>query len=1009
MDALNSAIILLNHSGGVFCDYAGRMLVQSSILVGLLLLADLCLRGRVCARFRYGMWLLVLVKLVLPPSLALPTGITYWLGNYLPTMPAASMVSPPPAPALSPVLPAYVEPLQDMAVLPAGAAEIAVAAREIVALQEPGLILLGWAAGVLLLVALVLRRVVSVRRSLRRSYSAPRHMLELLEECRAELGVTAPVTLRLTDDLRSPCVCGFTRPVILLPTVLPPGLGPEGVRAILTHELAHVKRRDPWVSLAQTALQVAYFWHPLVWAANTRLRHLRELAVDETVLVTLRAQAQCYTNTLIDIAEMAFRRPAFSLRLMGIAESRRALERRITHMLNRHISNPPTLGLSGLLTIVALGALLVPMGRGTMTARAEPQAGQSVPTLPAGIAELFGLSKDSILEKFGAPERIFRGDQTFTLDNLPDEYFLAYEDLSFAMGDGTVGGITLLSPAYVFGNGIRVGDSEEKVRQAFGPPSEVEETEVKDFLNYEALGLSFEIHKQDRSVMEINIEHDYGDPAGLEAYAHADEFAAALPQKLATFNIDAADLNQVLATFGPPVKYIWGPKTLPPDQLPDRFIAAYPGNFHVFMMDNRVVEVRHEYGAKYVFAGKLRVGSTLEEALAVLGQPVRTVQGEEIDWSNSANVLFKDIGGRKGHGYYHRPERNVRLWFGNDKVIAIYMTRSDYGQDRSEPADPEFARLLPERVARLDIDSAGLEQVKEIFGEPTKYVWGERTFTADALPDCYIMCYPCSFNVWLRGGRIMEIRHEGGSPYAYRGTLRLGSTLEEALALLGQPDQTVTGQKNSFKDKVLYRDIDGDRGHDYYHRSEQHVRLWFLNDKVCAIYMTRSDFSDSGSEPFDAEFARLLAERVAQLNIDAAGPEQVRAIFGAPGRYVWGNQVFKPDALPDNYIMKYPCSFNVWIQKGRIMEIRHERGSPYVYRGTLRLGSTLDEALALLGQPDETVTGQKNAFKDAVLYRDIDGNHGHDYYHRADQRVRLWFLEDKITAIYMTRTDFPAR
>ena len=64
-----------------------------------------------------------------------------------------------------------------------------------------------------------------------------------------------PVTLRLTDEMPGPCVCGFARPVILLPTVLPPGLGPDGLRTILTHELAHIKRRDPWVSLAQTVLR----------------------------------------------------------------------------------------------------------------------------------------------------------------------------------------------------------------------------------------------------------------------------------------------------------------------------------------------------------------------------------------------------------------------------------------------------------------------------------------------------------------------------------------------------------------------------------------------------------------------------------------------------------------------------------------------------------------------------------------------------------------------------------
>ena len=836
MDVLDSAVILLNQWGQVFCDHAGRMLVQAGILVGLLLIADWCLRVRVCARFRYGLWLLVLLKLVLPPSLALPTGVTYWLGDHLH---AVSAAFGPPAPVVSVPPPGYVEPFGDIVATPGGAAQVAVASGHALSLQLPGLVLLGWVAGVVLLSALVLWRVASVRRSLHRSHPAGRHMVALLEECRVKLGVTAPVALRLTDDMRSPAVCGFLRPVILLPTALFPGLPPERLGAILTHELAHVQRRDPWVSLAQTALQIVYFWHPFVWAANTRLRHLRELAVDETVLATLRSQAQCYTNTLIDIAEIAFRKPAFSLRLMGIAESRRALERRITHMLDRRISKRPAMGLSGWLIILAIGAVLVPMGRGRMAARAAQDAMQSVPALPEGIEEMFQLSKDDILEAFGEPEHIFYGDQRYTLENLPETYFLLYEDISFCVHEDAVVGITLLSPGYVFGNGIRVGDSEEKVREAFGPPSEFKETEFKDFLIYDQIGLSFEVNKQDRSVMEINIKQDYGDPAQLQAYADAAEFAAQLPQKIARLDIDSANLPKVIATFGQPLKYIWGPKTLPPDELPRRFIAVYPGRFHVFMVDDRIVELRHERGSKYVFANKLRVGSTLEEAFAVLGPPAKTVVGEEIDWHNAENVLFKDIDGGKGHCYYHRPDRNVRVWFGDYKVIAIYMTRSDYGQD--EPFDKEFAARLPARIRGLDIDAADRGAVLDVFGDPIQYVWGEKTFTPDALPENYIMGYPCDFSVWLKNDRIMEIRHGRGSQYAYGGTLRIGATVEDALELLGPPDETVRG-KNEYKNKVLYRDIDGRKGHCYYHRADQNVRLWFSRDKVIAIYMTRSDF-----------------------------------------------------------------------------------------------------------------------------------------------------------------------
>lgn len=839
METLNSAIMLLNQWGRTYCDFAGCMLIQSSLLVGLLLIADRCLRTRVCARFRYGMWLLVLVKLVVPPTLALPTGVAYWLGPHWLTAPVATKS---PVSVMSLSVAKYGGPLRDLVSIPVATVDTAVARSPMVPLHWPGLVLLGWGVGVLLLLALVAWRIMSMRRTLSRCRPAEPWMVALLEECRAELGIATRVRLRITEDVGSPAVSGSWRPVILLPARLPPRLGSQGLRTVLTHELAHIKRCDPWVNLAQTALQVAYFWHPLVWTTNRKLRHLRELAVDETVLGTLRSQAQCYTDTLIDIAEMAFRKPAFSLRWIGIAESKRTLERRIAHMLNQRISKRPALGLSALLTILALGAVLVPMGRAAVAPRTGQSVTHSAPALPAGIAELFKLSKDDLLKKFGTPAHIFFGDKRYTLENLPETYFLVFDGLSFCVHEGAVTGVTLLSPQYVFGGGIGVGASEAKIKQAFGPGYELRASEAKDFLIYESLGVDFEINKQDRTAMEINIAPDYGAGARLQAYANAAAFVAQLPQRIAALDIDSADLKQVLATFGPPVKYIWGPKTLSPDQLPNRFVMVYPGGFEVFMSEGHIVELRHEEGSTYVWAGKLRNGATLEAALAVLGQPVKTVQGQPIDWANSAKVLFRDIDGWKGHDYYHRPDLKVRVWFVNDKVKAIYMTRSDDGGKPAEPSDPEFARLLPARVAQLNIDVAGPKEVIGLFRAPTRYIWGDKTFQPEALPDNYIMVYPDGFRVWVTKGRINEIRHERASPYVYRGKLRIGSTLQEALDLLGAPDETVTGKKNDFKNRVLYRDIDGQEGHDYYHRADQNVRVWFWDDKVIAIYMTRSDF-----------------------------------------------------------------------------------------------------------------------------------------------------------------------
>jgi beta-lactamase regulating signal transducer with metallopeptidase domain len=275
---------------------------------------------------------------------------------------------------------------------------------------------------------------------------------------------------------------------------------------------------------------------------------------------------------------------------------------------------------------------------------------------------------------------------------------------------------------------------------------------------------------------------------------------------------------------------------------------------------------------------------------------------------------------------------------------------------QGEPANDaeQFALQFPAKIAQMGIDSANLRQVIEVFGQPEEYVWGDKTFEPDALPKSYIMRYPGGFNIWLRDGQIMEVRHERNSKYVYREKLRVGSTLDEALAVLGPPKETVSGE-NNYKDRVLYKDIDGNKGHCYYLRTDQNVRLWFSEYKVIAIYLTRSDYGENEDEPEpdDQEFWRRLTQRLKTLDIDSATRERVIEIFGQPTDYVWGDETFEPDDLPKSYIMGYLDGFSIYISDGQIVEVRHGgRHSKYVYHDTLRVGSTLDVALAVLGPPD---------------------------------------------------------
>ena len=114
----SSIIAILNKMGACFCGHALAMLIQSSILILVLLVIDSLLRKRIRAVFRYCIWLLVFVKLILPPTLSLPTGIGYWCGDYWPANPTSMEV-----PSLPPV--EYTGgPLTEYSVMPSEPLEV---------------------------------------------------------------------------------------------------------------------------------------------------------------------------------------------------------------------------------------------------------------------------------------------------------------------------------------------------------------------------------------------------------------------------------------------------------------------------------------------------------------------------------------------------------------------------------------------------------------------------------------------------------------------------------------------------------------------------------------------------------------------------------------------------------------------------------------------------------------------------------------------------------------------
>ncbi len=387
---MGELVHVLNTTGGAFVAWAGSVLIQSSMLILILAALDLILRKRIKAVVRYWIWLLVLAKLILPPSLSSPTSLVSCVGSRLPRM---TLVSPTPELPLT----------APEAVLAGTAARISTGQPEKVSLAAPAagdtaprswgagkpvlvsesapmppatirpavlptwqaLVLLAWMMAVLLMGGLLLQRVSFVHGLMRQSQEAPDSLRALLEQCRQQMGIRGSVGIRRSCLSASPSVCGLRRPVILVPEQMIRQLGMPQLRSVLFHELAHIHRGDLWINLLQTLLQIVYLYHPLLWWANARIRAVREQAVDETVLAALGEEAEEYPRTLLSISKLAFGRPALSLRLLGVAESEKALTKRIRHMVSRPFPRNARLGRLGLATLVVAALVLLPMARGT--------------------------------------------------------------------------------------------------------------------------------------------------------------------------------------------------------------------------------------------------------------------------------------------------------------------------------------------------------------------------------------------------------------------------------------------------------------------------------------------------------------------------------------------------------------------------------------------------------------------------------------------------------------------
>jgi beta-lactamase regulating signal transducer with metallopeptidase domain len=211
-----------------------------------------------------------------------------------------------------------------------------------------------WLAGATLLIVGVVARRQRALRLLRRATPAPAEVVRTVHREAAQLGLRRAPYVLMIDARVSPMVwCG--RPSrLILPSPLWTQLDDIGRRAVILHELAHLRRRDHWVSWAELLIGAIYWWHPVVWFVRRRIREEADLCCDAWVTALLPTGRRAYAQALLETRKYISAAPP-STPVVGLgANTMRATRfaRRLTMVMTKQTT--PRLSMRGAALVGAL-------------------------------------------------------------------------------------------------------------------------------------------------------------------------------------------------------------------------------------------------------------------------------------------------------------------------------------------------------------------------------------------------------------------------------------------------------------------------------------------------------------------------------------------------------------------------------------------------------------------------------------------------------------------------------
>lgn len=189
-----------------------------------------------------------------------------------------------------------------------------------------------WLVGVFVFIILYGIRFVRFRRKIMRISLQidDTTILLALRNSMEEMGMSGKLQILSNNIISTPMLVGMFKTFLILPEV---EMGEKELKVILKHELTHFKRRDLWVKSLTLAANAIHWFNPAAYRLTKNIDTFCELSCDEQVVSDMNMEErQFYGETILNVLCRVINQ--HSGIYATLAESKKGIERRLTHMMN---------------------------------------------------------------------------------------------------------------------------------------------------------------------------------------------------------------------------------------------------------------------------------------------------------------------------------------------------------------------------------------------------------------------------------------------------------------------------------------------------------------------------------------------------------------------------------------------------------------------------------------------------------------------------------------------------